>query len=244
MTDYTNRGCKTLQQLELRLRLHLLPFFGRCRMFEIDTSLMRKYIAKRKADRRVARKARTKVYRRDGRRVEIPAVMKPYANATINRELEHVEACFALAVDDGRLTFKPTIPYLDESDNVRKGFLDPSQLVDVLGFLPACYQHVVRFAYMTGWRMHDEVLTLQWRQVDLVANEIRLDVGATKNKAGRVIAFGADLRALLLAQKASTEALQRQQDEMIPHVFHRDGEPIKSSTTRGGRHAGPLACPA
>ena len=34
---------------------------------------------------------------------------------------------------------------------------------------------MVRFAYLTGWRMHDEVLPLQWRQVDFAAGEIRFD---------------------------------------------------------------------
>lgn len=225
IADYTVRGCSTLKELQLRLRLHLLPYFGRAKMVEIDTAMIRRYLTKRLADRRVARKARTKLYKRDGRRVEIPAVIKPYANATINRELEHLEAAFSLAKSDGRLLHVPTIPYLPEN-NVRRGFLDPAQLLEVLAFLPAVYHPVIRFTYMTGWRMHDEVLPLEWRQVDLDEGEIHIK---TKNyPEGRVVRFGTDVRALLLAQKAATEALQRARTKTIPRVFHRDGQPITS----------------
>ncbi len=164
----------------------------------------------------------------DGRRAEIPAVVKAYAPATINRELEHVEQAFALALHDGRLLHAPKIPYLSEKENVRKGFAEPVQILDVIGFLPEPYQPVVRFTYLTGWRMHDEVLPLQWRQVDFDAGEIRLDVGTTKNREGRVFAMNEDLRALLLAQKALTDVLQRTKSQTIPWVFHRDGGPIKS----------------
>jgi integrase len=40
--------------------------------------------------------------------------------------------------------------------------------------------------YVTGWRINSEVLTLQRRQVDLKAGEVRLDPGTTKNFEGRV----------------------------------------------------------
>lgn len=83
--DFTVRRCATLPELKLRLRLHLLPYFGRYRMVEIDRAMLTRYVLKRQADRRVARKARTKFIYRDGRRVrvEIPAVVKAYAPATI-----------------------------------------------------------------------------------------------------------------------------------------------------------------
>jgi hypothetical protein len=39
-----------------------------------------------------------------------------------------------------------------------------------------------------------EVLKIGWHQIDTNAGEIRLDVGATKNKEGRVFPFTAELR--------------------------------------------------
>jgi integrase len=39
----------------------------------------------------------------------------------------------------------------------------------------------VRFAFITGWRIPSEVLTLEWRQVDFNAKQMRLDPGTPKN---------------------------------------------------------------
>jgi integrase len=38
----------------------------------------------------------------------------------------------------------------------------------------------------------------------------------------------AELRALLVSQRAHTEAVQRERGIICPHVFHRDGESIKT----------------
>jgi len=35
---------------------------------------------------------------------------------------------------------------------------------------------------VTGWRVQSEILRLQWRNVDLKAGTVRLDVGTTKNR--------------------------------------------------------------
>jgi len=55
----------------------------------------------------------------------------------------------------------------------------------------------VEFAYITGWRIDSEVLPLEWRQIDFMAGEIRLDPHTTKNDDGRVFPFTDDLRRLL-----------------------------------------------
>jgi integrase len=86
---------------------------------------------------------------------------------------------------------------------------------------------VVTFAYLTGWRVNSEVLPLQWRQVDFAAGRVRLEPGTTKNKQGREFPFTAELRALLEAQRVHTDAVQRVRGAIIPHVFHRQGEPIR-----------------
>jgi integrase len=227
LTDYKNNDRSTDGELESRLRLHLLPYFGRRRMVEINTAMINRYIAKRRADRRVVRMART-IRRRDGTRIETPAVTKPYANASINRELEHLERCFTLAVEADLLLHTPHVPYLDESQNVRKGFLEPRQLEDLLSHLPAVYRPLVLFTYLTGWRMASEVLPLEWRQVDFALGEVRLDEGSTKSGEGRVFGMNDDIRLLLEDQRRVTEALQRKTKKMIPLVFHRDGASITS----------------
>ena len=82
------------------------------------------------------------------------------------------------------------------------------------------------FAYLTGWRCRSEILPLLWRNVDFEAGTIRLDVGSTKNKDGRVIYMTADLRRLLEEQRRKTLALQREKGQLIQLVFHNKGEPI------------------
>jgi integrase len=225
VNDYKVNQRPTLNVLENRLRLHLMPYFGRCRMAEIDTTMIRAYIVKRQADRRIKRQARTVGRGKD--RVHVPAVTEAYAAASINRELEILQRCFTLAVEAQRLLHTPHVPMLDEN-NVRKGFLVTPQIVDVCGFLPSYLQPVVRFAYLTGWRTLSEVLPLEWPQVDFEAGEIRLYVGETKNGEGRLFAMNDDLRTLLLDQRRITDELQRERRTIIPYVFHRNGAQIKS----------------
>src|SRR5437879_13387777 len=69
---------------------------------------------------------------------------------------------------------------------------------------------------------------MQWRQVDLAAETIRLDPGTTKSDEGRLFVMTPELKATLAAQWAGTDALQRETGQIIPFVFHRTGTPIKS----------------
>jgi integrase len=104
-------------------------------------------------------------------------------------------------------------------------------------------QAVVTFLYLTGRRVDSEVLPLQWRQVDLGAGTVRLDPGTTKNGEGRVFPMTTELRALLEAQRAYTDAVQRAKGAICPYVFHRDGAPIRTfrsvaACMRGGGLSG------
>jgi integrase len=113
---------------------------------------------------------------------------------------------------------------------VRTGFFEPDQLRDVLRHLPEDVQPIVRFAYLTGWRVTSEVLPLQWRH-DFAGNEIRLDAGTTKNDDGRVFPMTRELRALLEDQQRSVLDLAKR-GTITPWVFHRHGRPIKTFVRR------------
>jgi integrase len=228
-TDFRVNGRKSLDEVERRLRLHLLPYFGRLRMVEIDTAVVRRYVAKRQTDTIVIHKART-IHHRDGRREVLPEQTKPVSNAEINRELQILKRCFNLAIEDGRLLHCPHIPMLTEH-NVRKGFLDAAQLHSVLAFLPAELQPVIWFAFLTGWRLASEVLPLTWSRVDFGAGEVRLDAGTTKNGEGRVFPMNEELRALLLERRRVTDALQRKHGIVISTVFHREAYVKQSDGT-------------
>ena len=144
----------------------------------------------------------------------------------MNRELSALKRMYSLAVKSERLHRQPPIAMLREN-NVRKGFFERDQFESVRRHLPEDLRGPVTFAYITGWRVDSEMLTVQWHQVDLKAGIVRLEPGTTKNGDGRQFAMTPELRATLEAQKATTDALQRKTGRIIPHVFHRRGRPIK-----------------
>jgi integrase len=63
-----------------------------------------------------------------------------------------------------------------EENNVRTGFFEYPEFVAVRDASPDYFKPVVTFAYYTAWRK-EEILTLEWNQVDLQAEEIRIEVG-------------------------------------------------------------------
>ena len=78
---------------------------------------------------------------------------------------------------------------------------------------------VVTIAHTYGWRVPSEVLTLDRRQLDLDAGTLRLDPGTTKNDDGRIVYLTPELKALLAAQVARVEGLQRRRGTVIPALF-------------------------
>ena len=205
--------------MEREVRKHLTPYFGGRRMADISTSDVRAYILQRQTEDTVlVRKART-VTLEDGTTRTMPEERRRASNAEINRELALLKRMFSLAVEAGKLLYRPHIPMLKEN-NVRTGFFEPGQYRAVLAHLPTDIRPVIEFAHITGWRIASEVLPLEWRQVDFDAGEVRLDAGTTKNRDGRVFPMTAALRTVLKAQHVEHERLKKA--EMIePWVFFR-----------------------
>jgi len=200
INDYKVNGRRSLDELERRIRLHLAPVFRERRLAAITTPDVRAYITARQEAGASA--------------------------GEINRELTALKRMFTLAVQAGKLLYRPHIPLLKER-NVRTGFFELETFLAVRAKLPAPLQPVVTFAYIAGWRIADEVLPLEWRRVDLSAGEIRLDRGTTKNDEGRVFPITDDLRALFVEQRQERDRLLREKGLLCPYVFHRDGKPIK-----------------
>lgn len=200
VTDYTTNKKRSTAEVERRIKLHLTPFFKGRKLSSITSTDLRKFVAAR-----------------------LEAKASP---AEINRELAIVRRAFRLAAADDRYHGRvPKFPMLQER-NTRQGFFDDAMVDAVIGHLPVAVQPVVRFAYITGWRVQSEILPLEWRHVDQKAEEIRLEPGTTKNQAGRVFPFTDALRALVVALWAEHEAL-RQKGVICRSVFHRNGKPIK-----------------
>jgi len=216
LNEYQANGRTSLDDARRRIALHLEPFFRNRRMSSISTSDIRAYIAKRQTEGSVVRRA--KQVERDGTQVEVPEERRPVSAGEVNRELTTLKRMFSLSVQAGKLRFKPHIPMLREN-NVRSGFFEPEQYLAILKHLPESFRPVVTFAYVTGWRINSEVLTLEWRQVDLGAGEVRLDPGTTKNREGRVFYLPAKLKCLLEEQRRVADQVQRDKGMIVPHVF-------------------------
>lgn len=201
INDYKMNGRRSIGNVERRLKKHLLPFFGGRRASLITTADVRAFITARQTD--------------------------GASNGEINRELTALKRAFSLGAQAGKIMVKPHIPMLQEN-NVRVGFFERVQFENVRYHLPEALRAAITMAYITGWRITSEILSLQWRQVDFQAGRVVLEAGTTKNDAARVFPFTSELRALLQAQRAKTQALQRERGALCPWVFHRDGKQIRS----------------
>jgi integrase len=229
LNDYRTNRKRSLDDVERRIKKHLTPFFGNRPMASITTADIREYIVARQKATTVTRKAYT-FTAKDGTIRHVPErqqTITGVSNAEINRELTTLKRMFNLALQAAKLLQKPHIPFLKE-DNVRVGFFERDQFLAVVRRLPKAVQPAATFAYLTGWRIDSEVLSLEWRQVDFSAGEVRLDPGRTKNGEGRTFPMTRELRELLEAQRVITEGLQRRHTVVCRHVFHRDGRPIRT----------------
>jgi integrase len=138
---------------------------------------------------------------------------------------------YSLAVKSERLQRMPYIEMLKEN-NARRGFFERPQFEAVRAHLPAYAQPAATFAYITGWRLKSEILSLTWRQVDFRAGTIRLEPGTTKNREGRTFPMTPELRALLEVQHKATQEKQKKAGSIIPWVFHwtKKGRQLKGFT--------------
>ncbi len=148
------------------------------------------------------------------------------ANGSINRETAALRRAFRLAVKARVLSHDhvPDIPMLKEAAP-RAGFFEADQFQAVLRHLRPETRPIALFGYETGWRLR-EIITLEWRQVDLGEGSVRLDPGTTKNRDGRIVYLSPALLEVLRTQATATRDLERTKGLIIPWVFHRRGKRI------------------
>jgi integrase len=216
IADYRTNGRRSLPEVQRKITLHLLPYFGeRRRMTTITTAELRAFTAARQ---------------------EAGA-----SNAEINRELAALRRAFRLAVQAGRLVQCPHVPMLQER-NIRRGFLEVDQIAAICEALPEEVRPVVKFAYATGWRTASEVLPLEWRNIDWGGRCVRLDAHTTKNGEARSFPFTANIETALKGQLAEHERLKTA-GTICPLVFHRNGERIKTFRTAWKNACKAAGCP-
>ena len=174
--DYRVNGKSLKDFADPIVRCHLRPHFGRMRASTLTTPDVQKYMAERR--------------------------QAGAANATINRECALLRRAFNLGRRETppKVRFVPYIPKLKE-DNVRKGFLEHAQFVDLRHALPDEIKPILTFAYYTGCR-REEILSLAWSQVDLGRKIVRLEPGTTKNDEARNLPLVPELFETLSMQKS------------------------------------------
>ncbi len=140
------------------------------------------------------------------------------ARATVNQELAALRRGFRLAIKKGLLATMPFIE-LPKVHNERRGFFETGDLAALELELPEPVRAVVRFARLTGWRVHKEILPLTWDAIDWEGQVIRLAQADTKGGEARLFPFGQapELREVLAAQWRGRRGL---------FVFHRNGKRI------------------
>lgn len=210
--DYENNGRKS-KSTALRTTRTLRQYFGMMRALDIPPKVGAYIKRRRDGGYDIERK---------GKKLKA----NPAKPATIQLELAALKRMFNLAYRLGQLPQRPYIPSI-QVRNTRTGFFEEAELTAVMEHLKPHLRAVVQFAFLTGWRKA-EILGLQWRQVDMDAQVIRLEPGTTKNDDGRTLPFSKypTLAALLESQREHTKALERATARIIPNVFHRAGRPI------------------
>jgi integrase len=210
--DYRVNQKKSLDKAERMVKRHdddgkeidseLMAYFGDYKAHNVGTDRVKAYVAQR--------------------------LEKGAANATINRELAALKRMYNLGLQSETIHRKPYIPMLKEN-NARKGFFEHGEFIAFRNALPEYFKPVVTFAYYTGWRKQ-EILSLEWNQVDLNGRTVRLDVGTTKNDKGRLIVLDGELLETMQGQwerRKVAEIPGQSPTLLCPYVFHRDGKPIR-----------------
>jgi integrase len=150
------------------------------------------------------------------------------APATIRKELAVLKRAWNIACEHDDSLPIPRFPRIEVS-NARTGyFASRAELETFTGGMRDPLPDLFAFMYLTGWRL-SEVLGLTWRNVK--TDQVWLE--DSKNGEPRVFPFryAPTLKAILDRQRARTEAAELSQARVVPWVFHRAGERVRSVTT-------------
>jgi len=146
---------------------------------------------------------------------------------TLRNELGALKRAFNLARKTGTLMpneVPAAFPTITPGP-ARSGFFERGEHEAVRAALPPDEGDVAEFLYWTGWR-RSEALGLRWRSVDEAAGVIRIET--TKSGEPRTLPYTSlpPLEALIRRRRELTDQVQKTRGMVVPHVFHRNGEPI------------------
>lgn len=200
MRDYRVKNRSTIADTKRRLDKHILPLLGSFRASSINASTIAEYI-----ERRQGQKA---------------------APASINLELAAIKRAYALGRKCGKVVSGPVIEMLPV-DNERETAFTDAQFLSIHRHANSTLKSVLTVAYWTGWRK-TSILRMQWHQVDFADGWIRLEIKTTKNRKATKFPLVPELLALFTQLREDTDKTQKTLGSVVPYVFHRNGQPVKS----------------
>jgi hypothetical protein len=179
-----NDGNDSVEWDDRRWKLHIKPAFGHLKVGRVTTAFIDSYIAKRKKQEIV------RVYKNKAGETREVRTAKYPGNGSINRELALLRSAFWLAYEatPRKVAWVPTFHMLDESGNVRKGFLKDEEygrLADECGKVGLWLRGMFEIYYTYGWRKNEPFETLRVRLVDFTHRTITID--DSKNGEGRIV---------------------------------------------------------
>lgn len=199
--DYAKNGRKSADRLENSLA-HLTAAFSGWRVVDIGEDVIDRYAVDRLAEGAAA--------------------------ATTNRELAALRRMFRLGARAKMVGRVPIVDLLKEN-NVRTGFLEEAAFLAIRAELPDRLRALADVLYVTGWRK-GEVLSRQWRHINMADGWLRLEPGETKNGKGRQFPFAPipRLKAAIESQYAQKMETEKRTGSVVRAVFFypETGKPI------------------
>lgn len=233
LSEVTSGKGKHTQVDDRRFGVMLKTFFGRKNLNQITSDLVFQYKQKRKLD--FAKKLKQKP-KQENERVG-------YGNRSINRELNLLSTVFNQAIKVWRwCDFNPVSCVKREKENKRVKFFSDEEFGKIYDCLPDWLKPIVLFAKNTGLRRNN-VVNLQWSQVNLEQRMVLLSAEVTKNKEYLGVPLNNQAFEVLVTQK--DKAVMPTRSKKVASirsnfVFCRmDGEAF---TTWGVTHAFKKAC--
>ena len=149
------------------------------------------------------------------------------APTTVQREIAALRRMFRLGykVTPPKVGQLPSFPELTVQ-NSRSGFFEHDEFERLRKELPGHLRPLVTVAYWLGWRLN-ELLGLQWRQVNLDRGTVSLDAGSTKNGEGRLAYLPPEALGVLKEWREQTTAIERERGIIVANVFHKDGQAVR-----------------